>query len=75
MDNAPSGVSPLIDCGRWEIEARWVLKVAIIAGDWKEPLYICYLLVSNGTEKTRMGKESTYNVVTIGLINTGPSEW
>jgi hypothetical protein len=27
------------------MEARWVLKVARMAGDWKEPLYTWYPLV------------------------------
>jgi hypothetical protein len=31
--------------GRWEMDARWALKVARMAGDWKEPLYTWYLLV------------------------------
>jgi hypothetical protein len=46
MDNAPSGASSIsmLD-GSWEMEARWVLKVARTAGDWNEPLYTWYLLV------------------------------
>jgi hypothetical protein len=40
MDNAPSGASALINIvGRWEIEARCVLNVAMMVGDWKKPLY------------------------------------
>ena len=77
MDKAPSGALELINMfdGRWEMEARWVLKVAMTVGDWKEPLYTCYLLLvlvhiclccEDGC--------ITYNVVTVGLINTGPSE-
>ena len=39
MDKAPSGASSInmLD-GRWEMEARWVLKVAMTVDDWKEPL-------------------------------------
>jgi len=46
MDNAPSGASSIsrLD-GRWEMEARWALKVVRMAGDWKEPLYTWYPLV------------------------------
>ena len=40
MDNAPSGASLItMSGGRWETEARWVLKVEMMVGDWKEPLY------------------------------------
>jgi hypothetical protein len=46
MDKAPSGaLSITMRDGRWEMEARWALKVAMTMGDWKEPLYIYYLLV------------------------------
>jgi hypothetical protein len=46
MDNAPSGASLItMSDGRWEMEARWALKVMMTAGDWKEPLYTYYLLV------------------------------
>ena len=42
MDNAPSGASLInMSDGRWEMETRWVLKVAMMVGDWKEPLYTC----------------------------------
>jgi hypothetical protein len=42
MDNAPSGASSInMSDGRLEIEARWELKVARMAGDWNEPLYTC----------------------------------
>ena len=42
MDNAPSGALLInMSDGRWEMEARWVLKVAMMVGDWKEPLYTC----------------------------------
>ena len=74
MDNAPSGTSSIImSDGSWEMDARWALNVAITTGDWKEPLYTWHLLVCVWI----CGKEkwSIYDVVTIRLINTGPSEW
>ena len=54
MDNAPSGASSIsmLD-GSWEMEARWVLKVARTAGDWNEPLYTWYLLVKHYKKEMR----------------------
>ena len=72
MDNAPSGASLIsISDGTWEMEARWALKVAMMVGDWKEPLYTLYFkLVS-----FERGVENIYNIVSISLVNTCPSEW
>jgi hypothetical protein len=39
MDNAPAGASLVnMSDGRWEMEARWALNVAMTVGDWKEPV-------------------------------------
>ena len=43
INNAPSGASLTnMSDRRWEMEATWELKVAMMVDDWNEPLYIWY---------------------------------